>query len=310
MVYFIFVLLIVIYVALFTPYPFVWLLRRDKGSGRTESPENIETIKTFSSVEYGLKYPSRYKNNTYDLDTPKENNNHTFVVWLHGGAFVAGDSNGMRNYGPILASHGYTVVAMNYALAPENKFPRQIIQVDEILSELSAKYNIKRIVLGGDSAGANIAAMYIAFNKKLESELKVTLKFNRSIDQLILFCGPYDLTEDYTQDVFKEFKTFMKYIGWSYLGSRRWDKNQKKYHASPLLHVHKDFPSTYVTDGKKFSFMWQGIKLVEELKSLGVKVKSRFYEDKVHEFQFDFEENEKEAYEVLNDVINFLEERE
>ena len=297
------------YIIFFTPYPFVWMIRRDKGSKRSKSPENIEEIKAQVDITLGLKYPSKFHLNTYDLYLPKEKPNKTFIIWLHGGSFVAGTSYGMHNYGPMLAEKGYSVCAMNYALAPESIFPTQIIQIDEMIHHIVNNYEVESIVLGGDSAGANIAAMYGAIyqNDKLKKEVNITLNNPMPIDQLILLCGPYDFTEDYTRDVFKEFKTFMKYIGWSYLGHRDWLNGKTKYLASPLLHLNENYPPTFIVDGKKYSFMWQGKKFAETLRKYNVPVQSSFYEELGHEFQFDFEENPVEAHEVFTNVIEFLE---
>lgn len=298
-----------IYIIFFTPYPFVWKIRSDKGSGRLKSPPNIKEIKDQVNITLGLKYHSIFRLNTYDLYQPKEKPNKTFIIWLHGGSFVAGTSYGMRNYGPMLAEKGFNVCAMNYALAPESTFPTQIIQVNEMIQHTIDNYEVENIILGGDSAGANIAAMYTAIyqNDSLKKEVDITLNNHPTINQLILFCGPYDFTEDATQEKFKEFKLFMKYIGWSYLGHKNWNNRKTKYLASPLLHVNDKFPPTYIVDGKKYSFMWQGKKFVERLKQYHVPVKFSFYEDMGHEFQFDFEENPVEAYEVFTEVIDFLE---
>jgi acetyl esterase/lipase len=48
------------------------------------------------------------------------------IVWVHGGAFISGTKNAVRNYLKILASHGYTVVNVEYSPAPEQQCPTPV----------------------------------------------------------------------------------------------------------------------------------------------------------------------------------------
>lgn len=308
-------IIILLYIAFLTPYPFVWLLKSKKEEMRDKSPENIEVIKEGISVVTNLSYPSKYPQATYDLYVPKNSPIKTLIVWVHGGSFIAGTSIGMRNFGPLLASNGYVVCAMNYAYAPRFSFPTQIRQVDEMLCHICKKYHqeeitIENIILGGDSAGANIVASYASMykNETLASKAKVTLYNTTPIKGLLLFCGPYNFCEDFTKEEFKEFRVFMKYIGWSYLGHKNWWRRQEKDLASPLLNVHPQFVPAYICDGKKFSFMWQGKKLAEAMQSYGIYTKTRFYPEMSHEFQFEYKKHPKEAMQVYYDSLEFLQE--
>lgn len=299
-------ILILFWFICFTPYPFVWLLRSKKEEPRDKSPENIEEIKEDLILQKNQKYQSKYPNATYDLYMPKMSSKH-LILWVHGGAFISGTSEGMKNYGPMLAGNGYVVVAMNYAYAPEHSFPTQIKQVDEMLVFIKNKYpNIEDVVLGGDSAGANIVASYASFYRNDECPIKIELKNVLDIRGLLLYCGPYDFMEDYQKEEFKKFKTFMKYIGWSYLGHKNWEKRNEKLYASPLHNIHKNYPPAYLCDGKKYSFMWQGKKLEAELKRNNIYVRSRFYEEMPHEFQFEYRKFKEEANQVYIDSIQFL----
>lgn len=305
------VLLFFVYLLFFTPYPFVLYLRSKKNTVRSKSPADIADIYMKIKKEPGLTYISKFRNNTYDSYTPIEKNEDTLIIWLHGGAFVSGNSRGMRNFGPMLASKEFNVCAMNYEHAPEKPFPTQVIQIDEMIS-YARNYmgDYKNIVLGGDSAGANLVACYATLyrNQKAKDELGIKLQTEKNIDALLLFCGPYDFTESYKDPRYKEFHRFMKYIGWSYFGKARWQQSKETIYASPLHNINDEFPPTYITDGKKYSFLWQGKKLVEELNKQGIKVKSRFFENMVHEFQFDYERYPEEAMQVYNDVLSFLNE--
>src|SRR5271163_3530037 len=54
-------------------------------------------------------YPSEVENTDRSLPT---------IVWVHGGAFRAGSKDQIANYLKILAAKNYTLVGVNYSLAP------------------------------------------------------------------------------------------------------------------------------------------------------------------------------------------------
>ena len=52
--------------------------------------------------------------------------------------------------------------------------------------------------------------------------------------------------------------------------------------------------------------MWQGKKLVKVLEEKGIDVKSRFYDDMPHEFQFNFVKYPEESMQVFKESVAFL----
>jgi acetyl esterase len=87
------------------------------------------------------------------------------LVYLHGGAFRHGDFEAYENVCRFLAGEaGCRVIAVDYRRAPEHPFPAA---VDDSMAALAwietnaATLGIdpNRIALGGDSAGANLAAV-------------------------------------------------------------------------------------------------------------------------------------------------------
>jgi acetyl esterase/lipase len=85
------------------------------------------------------------------------------IVWVHGGAFVGGSKEELRHWFELLADAGYTVVAPRYSLAPESTYPTPVRQVMAVLGHVCAhagrlRVDPHRLVLAGDSAGAQLAA--------------------------------------------------------------------------------------------------------------------------------------------------------
>jgi acetyl esterase len=97
--------------------------------------------------------------------TPKGEGPHPLLVFFHGGGFVVGDLNSHDDLCRRLAAQaGRVVVSVDYRLAPEHPFPAAS---DDCLAatrwaadharELRA--DPARIVVAGDSAGGNLAAV-------------------------------------------------------------------------------------------------------------------------------------------------------
>lgn len=310
------VLLLLGYICVYTPYPFVLLLRHQKEEHKNKAPDHIEELKQHVRLQTACTYPSRYPNHTYDLYMPNDKKASHVLIWIHGGAFIAGTSAGAKNFAIQLANHGVIVVAMNYAYAPKYPFPTQVKQVDELLCHIKKELVLQGLpeqlpyVIGGDSAGANIAFNFTnhQLNEALRKESNLHFQSTQTIQGQILFCGPYDFCEDFHQEQFQKFARFFKYIGWSYLGSRKWEQLPIRKFASPIHYLSEQHPPMYIVDGKKFSFLWQGKRLVEVGKQLQLTVMSDFYEECPHEFQFDYQAFPIEATTVLKHTIQFLNE--
>jgi acetyl esterase len=87
------------------------------------------------------------------------------LVWAHGGGFVLGSVDEIDNFARALARvSGCAVVSVDYRLAPEHVFPAAVDDVERAArwvfehSEALAGAQVP-IVLGGDSAGANLATV-------------------------------------------------------------------------------------------------------------------------------------------------------
>lgn len=86
---------------------------------------------------------------------------HVVLLYLHGGAFIAGSPATHRAITSNLAKRaGVAVCALDYRLAPEHRFPAGRDDVVAAYRELlEAGYPATRIVIGGDSAGGNLTLL-------------------------------------------------------------------------------------------------------------------------------------------------------
>lgn len=104
----------------------------------------------------GTSVPVRVLRPPLDGDLPA-------FVYLHGGGWtmfsLETHDRLMREYA---ARAGVVVIGVDYALAPEHRFPVAIDQVADVVQWLSQPgalpgVDVRRLAIGGDSAGANLA---------------------------------------------------------------------------------------------------------------------------------------------------------
>lgn len=260
-------------------------------------------------------YESVYKNNTYDVYSPKASVGKTpVIIWAHGGGFVGGDKSMVSDFASIFASEGFTVIAFNYPLAPQGRYPDPIFAVDALIKhlQLNQEYlnlDLSKIIFTGDSAGAQIVSQYV--NTQVNSEYGLSMAMDQRLSHtdikgMILYCGIYRI-EDLADSDNKFINFLFGQLGWSYLGEKNWMKSETVTQASVTDHVNSYFPPTYLTDRNKASFEHSAKGLESKLKELKVPVVSRFFSEEkslLHEFQFNLES--EEGLLVLEDTLSFL----
>jgi acetyl esterase/lipase len=102
-----------------------------------------------------------------DLYLPMSAGPHPAMLFIHGGGFRAGSKAGYgTTWGPYLAERGYVVFAIDYRLATANQttWPQALLDCKAALQYLrgnAAMLGIApdRVGVGGDSAGASLAAL-------------------------------------------------------------------------------------------------------------------------------------------------------
>lgn len=92
------------------------------------------------------------------------------LLYLHGGAWVLGAPASHRRLAADLAALGLLTVVLDYRRAPKHRFPAAVDDTShalEWLREHATEFggDPDRILVGGDSAGANLAAAALASGK-------------------------------------------------------------------------------------------------------------------------------------------------
>ncbi|RLP73212.1 alpha/beta hydrolase [Mycetocola tolaasinivorans] len=236
------------------------------------------------------------------------------IVWIHGGGWISGDKGQIANYLKILANEGFTVVGVNYTIAPEATYPTPVVQTMAALGFLfrdADEWGIDpdNMVLAGDSAGSQIAAQTAAIITNLDYAEQVSISPSipaSSLRATVLACGAYDLS---LANVEGPFGDFLKTVLWSYTGRRDYASDPQTRTASVLNYVDQNFPASFLTVGNADSLAPQSEAMATKLDGLGVPVDTLFfpkgYEPALqHEYQFDLSTEAGEQ--ALAQIVAFV----
>ncbi|CAM3741740.1 alpha/beta hydrolase [Erysipelothrix urinaevulpis] len=311
------ILSVVILVAIVSPRPATYAIQKLFEGGLAVKPENYEEILDTVVIKENLTYESKWKNNTFDLITPKKTQEKIPIIfWMHGGAYVAGDKSDVSEYAVQIASQGYALVNLNYELAPQATYPTPLIQLGEAYQYIVEKYqdynfDFDQIYFAGDSAGAQIVAQFvnIQVNDAYQKEVKLPATLSKEkIAGVLLFCGPYDFEHFERSSMSKYLQFFIHRVGWSYFGSSDWKESDALKHSSIINYIDETFPKTFITDANTFSFEEQAKKLVTLFNELGVENTSVFYDvdDVTLEHEYQFKMDNEYSINTMNELLEFL----
>lgn len=124
-----------------------------------------ETVRAELDLPYAATDNPRQRLDLYLPKTPKNDKPLPVVVFIHGGAWRAGDKRGgFGTVGPLVDSGEYAGVSVGYRLTGEAIWPAQIHDCKAAIRWLKAnakKYNLDpdRIGVTGTSAGGHLVAM-------------------------------------------------------------------------------------------------------------------------------------------------------
>jgi acetyl esterase/lipase len=304
-----------------TPWPSALLIRAVFTQGGVATA--AETTRHIPATPLNQKLDVQYSdgsaggNTTFDAFSPRSGSEALpTVFWVHGGAWISGSKDDVDPYLRILAGSGYTTIGVNYTVGPEAQYPTALHQLNDALGFIVAhasEYRVdpSRIVLAGDSAGANLASQLavLTTNPDYAGLLGITPALHP--DQLvgtILNCGVYDLNSmaDLDGIVAWGFKIAL----WAYTGTRNWSASYAGTTMSTIDFVTPEFPATYISGGNGDGLTWiQSVPMFNKLRSEGVDMTPLFWAADhdpplAHEYQFHLDL--PEARTALSDTLAFL----
>lgn len=314
---------LITWVVTLTPWPSAMAIRAVFEKGGDDTAAEMDKYVTDAPLTEHLAVPvdgdADDAGMTFDVFSPDDGDDEPLptIVWVHGGAWIAGDSTNVDPYLRILAAEGYTTVGLNYTLGPEGTYPVAVHQLNDALQTIeadAAEYRIDpdRIVIAGDSAGAQLASQMAALSTNPDYARLMSIDPALDADQIVgtvLNCGVYDL------DAMSELTGIgawgLKIALWGYTGHQDWSQQSSGTTMSTIDFVTADFPATYISGGNGDALTWiQSLPMEARLTELGVDVTSLFWPaDHVpaqpHEYQFHLDSDEAQA--ALVETLDFLE---
>ncbi len=229
-------------------------------------------------------FQSKKRNIKFRIYSDQFLDQEPLIIFFHGGGFVMGNLDSHD----LLCRHlckktKCKVIAIDYSLAPENKFPNPLEDVVNSVKYIfqnskKLKFNDKKVIVCGDSAGGNFALIISILSK----EKKIPL-----ISGQVLFYPWVDFTLSRpSMDIELEglivTKETLMYFANHYLKN---DEDRTNWKISPLFYPDfSSMPTTYIYTAGLDPLRDEGYALYKRLLSWGNKTYFKNYEGQMHAF--------------------------
>ena len=215
------------------------------------------------------------------------------IVWVHGGAWLSGNKDHIANFLRVLAAGGSTVVGVGYSIAPEARYPTPVRQVLDALGYLTAHapelgVDPSRLVLAGDSAGAQIAAQVAGMitNPAYASSMQMRPTVDPAqLVGTVLFCGAFDMS--LIRPLRGRTRWFVDSIMWAFTGTTRYLDDPRFAGLSVAHHVTAGFPPTFLACGDQDPMIAHQYVMADALEAAGVRHETLVAAGAGHQFQLD-----------------------
>jgi acetyl esterase len=212
-----------------------------------------------------------------EIYVPEGNGPFPMMQYMHGGGWCWGRALYVRKLGMSFAERGHVVVNLDYSLAPEHPFPRSLeesVYAARWMAQRGAGYSgdQRTVVIGGASAGANLAAATIVALASEEqpftdSDLDSTgVRFAAAVFLYGIFNFPLLMVEPHSHaGGFAETLYNRAYLGPHYL-----TKHRSALVSPALAHDLRCFPPSYLVVGDEDALFPQTFDMAKRLIEAGV----------------------------------------
>lgn len=275
-----------------------------------------------------IMYESTYPNNYFDLYSPDKElvDSKPVFIYIHGGGYVWGDkatgdpnaddTMGLFKMFKELMNQGFRVISVNYALAPEYRYPTPMYQMSEFIVYLqnhAEEYGIDmhRIVIGGGSAGGHITGQFVALqtNDAYADELQIEQVLEKSDIKAVYFgCALLD-NERFGHTSSKIVDYLFYQMGRTYFKAGFLQGNDDVCQSNVIEHITEDFPPTYVTDGNAATFNEQARDLEIQLEQYHIPNHALIYDNTKKSILHGYDTGSStEALENIDEMLCFISE--
>jgi acetyl esterase len=208
------------------------------------------------------------------------NGSNATIVWFHGGGWVIGGVDSHDAMCRVLANAAECdVVSVAYRLAPEHRFPTPLEDCWQALEWLAEQDPSVPLVVGGDSAGGNLAAVCtLRARDRGGPELAMQVLVYPITDHLMT-------TQSYVEHGDSGLLLGRRDMEWFFDhyvpdSSRRSDPEVSPLRSANLSHL----PPAIVLTAEYDPLRDEGLAYAARLRDAGVEVTAYHYEDMPHVF--------------------------
>ncbi len=212
-----------------------------------------------------------------DVIEPEGKAPRPVLIYLHGGGWIAGDKASYTGICRRFVGRGYLAVNANYRLTPNHPYPAQLRDAAAVVRWTYGEIerfggDRQRIVLAGDSAGAQLISWYAsALNRPaLLKSIGLSKEIpHHTIKALLLFYGVFDL-EGLYETPLPAVNAMMRGL----LGSdpERFRRNARI--ASSMHHLCDRLPPCFLCTSDLDALQPQTLETARRLRELGVTVET------------------------------------
>ncbi len=224
-------------------------------------------------IRYDPSDEKLYLNTYYPLGKPK--GKYKVFIYIHGGGWMGGWPESREAFTTRIATGGYFVASIYYGEAPKYAHPKMIQNIYKAIGYLrehadELNIDMSSIAVGGESAGAHLAAMAacIATNPEYAARFDLDERAKgQKISAAVLNCGVYEM-DKVVESGFKRGKIYTQ----AYCGGTPLDETPQDFRReiSPIYWVTSAFPPTYAISAENDKLALLTFDLIDKLMELGV----------------------------------------
>lgn len=229
-----------------------------------------------------------YRFLTLDVTLPKGTGPFPLVIYIHGGAWLAGDPTVTNptyrklDFVNKLLSAGFAVSRISYRFTSEGQFPVQLHDCKAAVRFLranAAQFNVdaNRFAAFGDSAGGHLASMVGLTGDRADLEGEVgRAKVSSAVQAVVNWFGPAELLTMQSQRIDQDWSSAdePKSPESRLIGGAVQENKQAAIAASPVTYVHPKAPPFLIQHGTADRLVphAQSLALTHALKKVGCDV--------------------------------------
>lgn len=275
----------------------VWVWRalmrhREPIERRRFNEDPIESVEYVTDVDYA---GDGIRAHRLDVIRPAgESRDLPVYVYFHGGGWTSGDKAALTRYAAMQAQAGMVVVNANYRMAPRHHMQHLMEDADAVLSWVRhhiAEFggDAQRIVLGGDSAGGQLSALYAAAvcDERLAVHYGLTPALERAaLRGVVQHCSAVDFSVVFERGFILGMGFVRMLLPPRARGGRHRLRQAVRF-ISPVAWVSPDYPPVLVTTSERDFFYQANLNFIAGLRAHGVRVSALISEEAQHTWQQD-----------------------